>query len=121
MDRIIGRVEIDDYLVGRRGIRVQEGVDEELPDLPLVPLDALVAVGLAACAASQLQAVQGALDGQRILIAIAAAHDAEEWIGAPQVVAVETLATVVYEAAGEGTEVSVALLNLRKQEQPAVA
>jgi hypothetical protein len=56
MDGIVGRVKVEDDPVRRRGIRVQEGIDEELPYLSFVPLDTLVAIRFARLPASQLKA-----------------------------------------------------------------
>lgn len=91
VEGVVGGVEIDDDLVGRDGIGIQEGIDEELPDLSLVPLDALVAIRFAGLPSPQFEPVQGALTGQRIGVAIAAADDAEQGIGTPQVVVVKIL------------------------------
>jgi hypothetical protein len=67
MDRIVGRVQIENDLLGRLWVGVEEEVDEQALDRRPIMADAVIARGRAR--GGVLQPVQGRLAGQRRAIA----------------------------------------------------
>jgi len=103
VDRVVGRVQIEHDLVGRRGgVRLQEQLDEELLDGGRIELDLLVTLAGGDARRGQLEPVERALASERLAaITAALAHLArwielahqrrQQWIVAQRVVIVQIL------------------------------
>ena len=73
VQRVVGRVEIEDDLLGRRAVRLQEQRDQQTVDRRRVGGDPLVAVARRPVRDAELEPVERARTGQR-MAAVALAH-----------------------------------------------